>query len=251
MKKIFIALLAALLTSCAASQTKLAAIADESAPQAPKQQIYETRADHDPDGIGKFYLGREISHVMGHQGADWLERPEREETELPQKVVEKMNLRATDVVADVGAGTGYFTFRLSPVVAKGKVYAVDIQLEMLAMIEAKKKKLNAGNIVTILGTEKDTTLPSEAIDVVLLVDAYHEFSYPREMMESIFKGLKPGGRVIQLEYRGEDPAVPIKKLHKMTVAQARKEMAEVGLVWKETKDFLPQQHFIVYEKPAK
>jgi ubiquinone/menaquinone biosynthesis C-methylase UbiE len=255
MNRILITLIAALLTSCAPSQTKLAAVANQSAPQvaaqAPKKQIYETRDDHDPDGIGKFYLGREISHVMGHQGADWLERPEREETELPQQVVEKMNLRPTDVVADVGAGTGYFTFRMSPVVTQGKVYAVDIQLEMLALIEARKKKLNAGNIVTILGSERDSTLPKDAIDAVLLVDAYHEFSYPREMMESIFKSLKPGGRVVQIEYRGEDSSVPIKKLHKMTVAQARKEMAEVGLVWKETKDFLPQQHFIVYVKPGK
>jgi hypothetical protein len=104
-------------------------------------------------------------------------------------------------------------------------------------------------VVTLLGTEIDSTLPEGAIDVVLLVDAYHEFSYPREMMEGIVKGLKPGGRVIQIEYRGEDPKVPIKTLHKMTVAQARKEMSEAGLIWKETKDFLPQQHFIVYQKP--
>jgi ubiquinone/menaquinone biosynthesis C-methylase UbiE len=256
MNKIWITIIAALLiTSCATSQTETAAVASNLAPQAAGQaaqkQFYETRADHDPDGIGKFYQGREISHVMGHAGADWLERPDREKTELPQNVVENMKLRPTDVVADVGAGTGYFSFRMSPLVKQGKVYAVDIQLEMLALIEARKKKLNADNVLTILGTEKDSTLPKDAIDVVLLVDAYHEFSYPREMMESIVNGLKPGGRVIQIEYRGEDPEVPIKPLHKMTVAQARKEMSEVGLVWKETKNFLPQQHFIVYEKPAK
>jgi ubiquinone/menaquinone biosynthesis C-methylase UbiE len=256
MNKSWIILIAALLiSSCATSQTQLVSVANQpagqAAGQAAKKSVYETRAEHDPDGIGKFYLGREISHVMGHAGADWLERPDREETELPQKVVENMKLRPTDVVADVGAGTGYFTFRMSPLVKQGKVYAVDIQLEMLAIIEARKKKLKVDNVVTILGTEMDATLPKDAIDVVLLVDAYHEFSYPREMMESIVKGLKPGGRVIQIEYRGEDPKVPIKALHKMTVAQARKEMAEVGLVWKETKSFLPQQHFIVYEKPEK
>jgi ubiquinone/menaquinone biosynthesis C-methylase UbiE len=256
MNKIWITLLIVLLLSaCATSQTQFASVADnptgQAAGQAAKKSIYETRAEHHPDGIGKFYLGREISQVMGHAGADWLERPDREETELPQKVVENMKLRPTDVVADVGAGTGYFTFRMSPLVKQGKVYAVDIQLEMLAIIEERKKKLKVDNVVAILGTEADSTLPKDAIDVVLLVDAYHEFSYPREMMESIVKGLKPGGRVIQIEYRGEDPTVPIKALHKMTVAQARKEMAEVGLVWKETKDFLPQQHFIVYQKPEK
>lgn len=219
--------------------------------QAPSQPVYETRAKHDPDGIGKFYLGREIAHVMGHEGAAWLERPDREETELPQQVVEQMKLKPTDVVADIGAGTGYFTFRLSRVLPQGKVYAVDIQPEMLSIIEERKKTGQINNVVGVLGTEMDTKLPVGVVDVALLVDAYHEFSYPREMMESIVKSLKPGGRVVEIEYRGEDPSVRIKPLHKMTVAQARKEMAAVGLVWKETKEFLPQQHFIVFEKPAR
>ena len=220
---------------------------------APKSQesVYETRTNHDPNGIGKFYMGREIAHVMGHQGADWLERDDREQTELPNEVVKQMKLKPTDVVADIGAGTGYFTFRIAPLVKQGKVLAVDIQPEMLAIIEERKKRFNADNVVTIQGTETDTKLPANSVDVVLFVDAYHEFSYPREMMESIVKGLKPGGRVVQIEYRGEDPDVPIKRVHKMTVAQAKKEMAAVGLVWKETKDFLPQQHFIIFEKPQK
>ena len=216
---------------------------------AQKDSVYETRANHDPNGIGKFYMGREIAHVMGHQGADWLERPEREQTELPAEVVKQMNLKPTDVVADIGAGTGYFTFRIAPLVKQGKVLAVDIQPEMLAIIEERKKQSKADNVTTIQGTETDTKLPAASVDVVLFVDAYHEFSYPREMMESIVKALKPGGRVVQLEYRGEDPDVPIKRLHKMTVVQAKKEMAAVGLTWKETKDFLPQQHFLVFEKP--
>lgn len=214
-----------------------------------KEPVYETRTNHDPNGIGKFYMGREIAHVMGHQGADWLERPDREQTELPSEVVKQMNLKPTDVVADIGAGTGYFTFRLAPLVKQGKVLAVDIQPEMLSIIEERKKRFKADNVTGILSTETDTKLPAASVDVVLFVDAYHEFSYPREMMESIVKGLKPGGRLVQIEYRGEDPDVPIKRLHKMTVAQAKKEMAAVGLVWKETKDFLPQQHFLVFEKP--
>ena len=214
-----------------------------------REQIYETRAIHDPDGIGKFYMGREIAHVMGHEGAAWLERRERLETETPDEVVRQMKLKPTDVIADIGAGTGYFTFRLSIVVPQGKVYAVDIQPEMLAIIEQRKAKSGAGNVVAVLGTERDTKLPTQSVDVALLVDAYHEFSYPREMMESIVRSLKPGGRVVQVEYRAEDPDVPIKRLHKLSVDQARKEMAAVGLIWKETKTFLPQQHFLVYEKP--
>jgi ubiquinone/menaquinone biosynthesis C-methylase UbiE len=251
MKKfsILILSLAALLSACARTRSEVAEVAAQSAGQSAVQQVYETRKDHDPDGIGKFYMGREIAYVMGHQAADWLERPDREETELPQLVVENMKLRQTDVVADIGAGTGYFTFRISPVVSQGKIYAVDIQPEMLAIIEERKKRLKADNVITVLGTELDTRLPVGAVDAVLLVDAYHEFSYPREMMKSIIGSLRPGGRVIQIEYRGEDPDVPIKRLHKMTVAQARKEMSAVGLVWRETKDFLPQQHFIIFEKP--
>ena len=224
--------------------------ASQPAGRRPKP-IYETRADHDPDGIGKFYMGREIAHVMGYQGAEWLERPERIEEERPDQVVEQMKLKPADVVADVGAGTGYFSFRISRVVKQGKVFAVNIQPEMLAVIEKRKKELKVNNVIAVKSEETEANLQDNSVDVALLVDVYHEFSFPREMMQSVVKALKPGGRVVQIEYRGEDPDVPIKRLHKMTVAQARKEMAAVGLAWKETKSFLPQQHFIVYEKPVK
>jgi ubiquinone/menaquinone biosynthesis C-methylase UbiE len=229
------------------AQTKVA----QQAQQAAQSSVYETRANHDPDGIGKFYMGREIAHVMGYQGAEWLERPERIEEERPDQVVEQMKLKAADVVADVGAGTGYFSFRISRSVKQGKVFAVDIQPEMLAVIEKRKKELKADNVIAVKSEEADVKLPDNSVDVALMVDVYHEFSFPREMMMSLVKALKPGGRVVQIEYRGEDPDVPIKRLHKMTVAQARKEMVAVGLIWKETKNFLPQQHFIVYEKPVK
>jgi FkbM family methyltransferase len=219
--------------------------------QSSDRPVYETRAIHDPDGIGKFYMGREIARVMGYQGAEWLERPERLEEERPDEVIERMKLKPTDIVADVGAGTGYFSFRIAPRVPQGKVYAVDIQPEMLAIIETRRKELKADNVIAVKSAETDVKLPENSVDVALMVDVYHEFSFPREMMLSLVRSLKPGGRVIQIEYRGEDPDVPIKRLHKMTVAQCRKEMAVVGLVWKETKDFLPQQHFIVFEKPAR
>jgi len=248
-KPLLIVVSVLLLQALAHNQAERGSATLRSPQQSTREQTYETRATHDPDGIGKFYMGREIAYVMGHEGAAWLERRERLITETPDEVVRQMRLKPTDVVADIGAGTGYFTFRLSKVVPQGKVFAVDIQPEMLAIIDQRKASLGAGNVAAVLGTEMDTKLPTNAVDVALLVDAYHEFSYPREMMESIVRSLKPGGRVVQVEYRAEDPDVPIKRLHKMSVDQARKEMAAVGLVWKETKSFLPQQHFLVYERP--
>jgi len=244
---------AVLLAGCggewALSEVGGQAPARERSTPAPKSPYYETRSKHDPDGIGKFYLGREIAHVMGYQGAGWLERPERIEEERPDEVVAAMRLRPDDVIADVGAGTGYFTFRFARAVPRGTVYAVDLQPEMLAMLESRMKKLGLRNVSTIGSTETDARLPPQSVDVVFFADVYHEFSYPREMMESLVRALKPGGRVVQIEYRGEDPEVPIKRLHKMTVAQCRQEMEAVGLVWKETKNFLPMQHFLVFEKP--
>lgn len=201
------------------------------------------------DGIGKYYMGREISHVMGHLGAGWLERPGRRKEERTDLLIENLKLKADNNVADIGAGTGFFSFPMSELVPKGNVYAVDIQTEMLDIIRKRMKQRGTKNIVPTLGTIQDTKLPTNTIDMVLLVDAYHEFDHPREMMESIFKGLRPGGRVVLIEYRKEDPKVMIKPLHKMTQKQAILEMQAVGLKWKETKDFLPKQHFMVFVKP--
>ena len=200
------------------------------------------------DGIGKFYMGREISRTMGHQAARWLERPGRMIEEKPDEVVAKLGLKPNGIVADVGAGSGYFTFRLSRLVPQGTVLAVDIQPEMLQMIEERAREYGTDNVKTILGSIDDSNLPKAAVDVVLMVDAYHEFSHPREMMRGIREALKPGGRVILIEYRGEDPRIPIKPLHKMTEDQVKKEMKAVGLRWRETKNFLPMQHFLVFEK---
>lgn len=203
------------------------------------------------DGIGKFYMGREISQVMGHLGAGWLERPKREQEERTDLLVKNMKLKPTDVVADVGAGSGYFTFRMAELVPKGKVHAVDISPQMLGIVRAKMRNLKATNVLPVQSTIKDTKLPPGSIDCVLIVDAYHEFSHPREMAESISRALRVGGRLILIEYRKEDPSVPIKLLHKMTQDQAIKEVSQVGLVWKETLDVLPQQHFMIFEKPAR
>ncbi len=201
------------------------------------------------DGIGKFYMGREISQVMGHRGAGWLERPNREGEERTDLLVENLPLEPDSVVADIGAGTGYFSFRIAERVPYGRVFAVDIQQQMLDIIESRKRDGAPGNVETVLGTERDPGLPEATVDLILLVDAYHEFSYPREMGEAMARALRPGGWLVLIEYRAEDPSVAIKPLHKMSSAQAIAEMAAVGLVWHRTGDFLPQQHFLVFRRP--
>lgn len=198
------------------------------------------------DGIGKFYQGREIAHVMGHLGASWLERPEREREERTDLLLEALSLKPTDVVADIGAGTGFFTFLMAPKVPKGKVLAVDIQPEMIEYLNEGKAKRNVENVQPVLGTESDPKLPANSVDLAILIDAYHEFSYPREMVQHISAALKPGGRVALVEYRAEDPNVPIKPLHKLSVAQATKEMKAVGLKLLKNDDRLPQQHIMFF-----
>ncbi len=201
------------------------------------------------DGIGKFYMGREISQVMGHRGAGWLERSSREAEERTDLLLANLPLEPDDVVADIGAGTGYFSLPMAKRVSEGRVLAVDIQQEMLDLLTARARKAGLNNIEPILGAVDDPRLPPSRVDLVLMVDAYHEFSHPREMMRGIVRGLKPGGKVVLIEYRAEDPKVLIKPLHKMIEVQAIKEMKAVGLRWTETKHFLPQQHFMVFRKP--
>lgn len=200
------------------------------------------------DGIGKRYMGREISYVMGHRGASWLERPERERQERTDLLINGLPIEPDFVVADIGAGTGYFSFPIAERVPNGKVLAVDIQPEMLAYIEARKRDTNVSNVVPVLGDETSPNLPLGSVDLAFIVDAYHEFSYPREMGEALASALKPGGRLVLIEYRAEDPTVPIKRLHKMSQAQAKKEMAAIGLTWIRTDDYLPQQHVLIFEK---
>jgi FkbM family methyltransferase len=212
--------------------------------------IYEQRVNHSPDGIGKFYMGREIAQVMGHLGAGWLERPTREREERPQQLINSLTLQPRDVVADIGAGTGYFSFRMAPLVAKGKVLAVDVQPEMIEILNGLKQEKRLENVEPVLGSVTDPNLPPASVDLAIMVDAYHEFDHPREMMSAIAQALKPNGRVVLVEYRGENPLVPIKPLHKMTQRQARKELASVGLTWLETKDFLPQQHVMIFGKKS-
>lgn len=209
---------------------------------------YELRVPS-PDGTGRIYMGREISLVMGHLGAGWLERPTREIEERTDLFIERLELEPDDVVADIGAGTGYFSFPVARRVPDGRVLAVDIQPEMLAIIEQRKVELAIDNVEAVRGTATDPGLPPEAVDLIFIVDAYHEFANPYEMGRAIFTALKPGGRLVLLEYRAEDPAVPIRALHKMTEAQARAEMEVLGLEWVRTDGYLPQQHVLIFRKP--
>jgi ubiquinone/menaquinone biosynthesis C-methylase UbiE len=218
-------------------------------PTTPPEGLYKTGRPS-RDGIGKFYMGREIAHVMGHQAINWLERDNREEEEAPSRAVAALNLKPDAVIADIGAGSGYYTFKLSPLVPKGKVIAVDIQPEMIAFLEHRERELGISNVEAHLGAIDSVNLPPNSIDAALFVDAYHEFSHPWEMMQSIVTALRPGGRVFLLEYRAEDASVPIKPLHKMSQAQAKREMEAAGLRWVTTGDFLPWQHFMIFEKPS-
>ena len=224
-------------------------VATNSAPTTQGAGSPYTTTRPSADGIGKVYMGREIAQVMGHLGVNWLERPERERDEAPRKAIEMMELKPTDVVADIGAGSGYFSFRMAEKVPKGKVLATDIQQEMLDLISKTAKEKGITNVEPVMGKIDDPCLPESGVDVVLFVDAYHEFDHPREMMLGIFKALRPGGRLVQLEFRAEDPEVRIKPHHKMTEAQAIKEMESVGLRHLKTLRDLPQQHFLVFEKP--
>ncbi len=219
------------------------------APASPTPPLYETRANHDPNGTGKFYMGREIAQVMGPGGIEWLDRPEREEEEHPAKVLDSLDLRPGDVVADLGAGSGYFTFRMAPKVGKsGKVLAVEIQEAMLNTLRARAAAMKATNVEVVRGSEIDPHLPVSGVDLVLLVDVYHELAYPFEVMTKVREALKPGGRVVFVEYRKEDPAVRIKEVHKMSVEQLQREMNAVGLVNMRTVETLPLQHIVIFEK---
>lgn len=219
------------------------------APDSRTNPLYEFRGNHDPNGTGKFYMDREIAQVMGPGGIDWLDRPEREEEEHPVQVLDSLDLRRGEVVADLGAGSGYFTFRMAPKVGlAGKVLAVEIQEPMLNALRARAAAMKARNVEVVQGSEIDPHLPIRGIDLVLLVDVYHELAYPYEVMSKVREALKPGGRLVFVEYRKEDPEVRIKEVHKMSVKQLEKEMNAVGFVHVRTVETLPLQHIVIFEK---
>tara|TARA_B100001094_G_C18172948_1_gene796232 strand:- start:980 stop:1702 length:723 start_codon:yes stop_codon:yes gene_type:complete len=223
-------------------------ISNKSFSQEIIQEDYYTFKRGDYNGIGKWYMGREIAYVMGFQGIGWLERSEREKEENVSSLIKNMKIKSNEVIADIGAGSGYHAFRIASLVTNGLVYAVDIQPEMLMAIEKTKEFRKVENIKTILGTEKTVELPKNSVDKILMVDVYHEFSFPVEMINSIKNALKPNGELFLIEYRAEDLKVPIKRIHKMTEEQAVKEMKAAGLLLKENIDNLPWQHCMIFIK---
>ncbi|MDB5311079.1 MAG: ycgJ 1 [Gemmataceae bacterium] len=219
-------------------------------PKKREQPAYETRKNHDPDGIGKFYMNREIAQVMGYRAASWLERPERVKEEEPAKLIEALAVKPGMVIADVGAGSGYHSFLLSPLVGeKGKVIASDIQPEMLELIREKAKRLKVTNVSTVRGTAKDPKLPAGGVDLILLVDVYHEFEFPFEMTEKMVDALAPDGRLVFVEFKMEDDKVNIKLVHKMSERQVIKEMEPFKeMEHTKTVGTLPWQHVVIFTK---
>lgn len=216
----------------------------------PQEAQYEKRAKHDRNGTGIFYMGREIAQVMGHEGATWLERSTREKEEGTQQMVDLLKFREGEIVADIGAGTGYVSEKIARKVgANGLVYGTDIQQEMIDLFDKKMKAKGITNVKGLLGAVDDAKLPPAGVDSIIMVDVYHEFDHPWEMTRSMIAGLKPGGRIIFIEFRAEDPKVPIKQIHKMSEAQVKKEMAiHPELEHAETISSLPWQHLIVFRK---
>jgi precorrin-6B methylase 2 len=203
------------------------------------------------DGIGKRYMGREISAVMGWQGAAWLEREEREREERTDLLLAALALQPGMVVADIGAGTGYVSRRMAPAVMPGgKIWAVDVQPEMISLLQASAARSGLEQIEARLAAVDDVGLPASSVDLAIMVDVYHELAYPYEVMASVMKALKPGGRVVFVEYKAEDPRVPIKPLHKMSESQIKREASVFALDWERTVSTLPWQHVVVFRKRA-
>ena len=232
------AALAAMLVTATATLAQPAAFAERYSPVPASS-----------DGIGKRYMGREISAVMGWQGAAWLEREEREREERTDLLLAALALRPGMVVADIGAGTGYLSRRMAPaVMPAGKVWAVDVQPEMVSLLQASVKRSGLAQIEPLLGAVDDVRLPAGTVDLAIMVDVYHELAFPYEVMASLMKALKPGGRVVFVEFKAEDPRVPIKPLHKMSEAQIKREASAFALDWERTVSTLPWQHVVVFRK---
>jgi FkbM family methyltransferase len=212
------------------------------------QERYTVKSG-DPNGINKWYMGRQIAQVMSHFGIGWLERQEREQEENTTQLLKNLAVQPGMAIADIGAGSGYHSTLLSKMVGDGKVYAVDVEPEMIAYLNERIKREGKKNIIPVVSTEKTVSLPANSMDMMLLVDVYHEFSFPYEMTRSMLEALKPGGKLVLVEFRAEDPNVPIKTIHKMSQQQAVKEFKAAGFSFEKNISNLPWQHCLIFRKP--
>ena len=201
-----------------------------------------------PGGTGKVYMGREIARVIGTGGGGWLERSTRQEDENSLLAIDNMMLTPQSVVADIGAGTGFYTFKVAERVPKGKVYAIELQDAFITALKERKQETGLSNVEVVKGGTQSINVPDATLDLAFMVDVYHELEFPQEMLQAIHKALKPSGKLVLLEYRAEDPKVAIKKLHKMTAAQVKKELGANGFILHKQVDELPIQHFLMFEK---
>ncbi|WP_345947870.1 class I SAM-dependent methyltransferase [Mucilaginibacter sp. PAMB04274] len=240
----FSLLSALLFLSCCTEHPKHQATNQQQSAQ-PKDSAY-TYKKPSPNGIGKMYKGREIAKVISFSGAGWLERDTRNQEENVELAVKYLPVDKESVVADIGAGTGFYTFRIAPKVKK--VLAIELQDEALDYLKQRSQKLKLTNVEVVKGMEKVPNLPDSSIDLALMVDVYHELEYPHEYLQALYKALKPGGKIVMLEYKGEDPEVPIKELHKTTTVQISKELTANGFTFVKDKAGLPMQHFLIYQK---
>ncbi len=211
--------------------------------------IYTEAVSQTDGGSGRFYMDREIADVMSSEhGALWLDRPKRNVEELPNRLLRALDLNASTVVADIGSGTGFFTFRFAEMVPSGRVYSVEVQEALVDTIRVRAERIGFRNVTPILGSFSDPSLPEGRIDLALIVSSYHEFSFPREMIEAIAQSLKEGGRLVIVEYRLEDDTTVIPEAHRMSVEQIRSEIESVGLQFRESIEVLPQQHIVVFSR---
>ena len=202
----------------------------------------------DENGIDKWYMGRQIAQVMSHYGIDWLEREERDKEENTGLLLKNLNVQPGMLIADIGAGSGYYSSLLSKMVGNGKIYAVDVEPEMISFLNNRIRAEKTKNVVPVLSTEQTVGLPTNSIDLMLLVDVYHEFSYPYEMGLAMLEALKPGGKLVLVEFRTEDAMVPIKTIHKMSEKQAVREFKAAGFIFEKNISNLPWQHCMVFRK---
>jgi len=200
------------------------------------------------NGTGKVYMGREIASIMSFSGVAWLERDSRSREENTNLAISKLPVSANSMVADIGAGSGFYTFRIAPRVPKGKVYAVEVQDEAIIYLKKKAADLHADHVVVVKGAEQSPNLPDNSIDLAIMVDVYHELMYPREFLQSLKRALKPGGKLLLIEYKAEDPEVAIKPEHKMTVKQVEQELNANGYRMVQNGQFMPIQHFLIFQK---